>query len=275
MTKAVNANISRGMGYLRPAAHGKGKVVAQTFQKAAQAAGGCQPSADIAQIGLQTVAGQHGATKGEELVAKIVLKQAAQAEKALTKRVMKGSSQGSRCRLLSEGLGYIAAGGVANGPLGVVLADLGNRQMDFTRTQGFATPSASDVRDSNVVGVAMLQQISANVDDPNIQFLAGNALSQLGSRYHQSETSGQLEGHEEVLYLDAQKMHHTFDAIKVVAGSGDAQNPKILAMMLGNLSPNQSGGSFSVGRPGGGYAEYTSPGDGFGVTRPPQPFRRD
>ncbi|MBS2037279.1 hypothetical protein JST97_19990 [bacterium] len=275
MTGAVNAKVSTGMGYQRSAAHGQGKVVAETFQKAAQAARGYQPSADIAQIGLQTVAGQHGATQGEQLVAQVVLNQAAQAQKALTKRALKDGAQGSRCRILSEGLGYIAAGGVANGPLGVVLADLGNRQMDLTRAQSYATPSLSDIRDSNVVGMNMLQQISAHVDDPNVQFITGNALSQMGQRYHKCEGSDQLDSHVEVLYQDAEKLHQTFDAIKVVAGAGDAQNPKILAMMTGNLSPSRSGGSYSVGRPGGGYAEYTSPGDGFGVTRPSQPFRRD
>jgi len=249
--------------------HGQGKKVAKTFLDASQAAKGYQPSADVAQIGLETVADQHGATPGEKLVARAVLQQAVQAEKALTQEVIRGDSQGSRYCLLTEGLGYIAAGGVANGPVGVVLADLGNRQMDSTRAQNFNTATPSNVRDSNVVGAAMLKQIAENVEDANVQQIAEEALSKLGKRYQKSEKPDRLERDREQLYKDSAHLHQTFDNIKMVAGLGDANNPKIVAMFQGELP---EGGSISIGRPGGGSAEYPGAGQGFGVTRPPKPF---
>ena len=86
----------------------------------------------------------------------------------------------------------------------------------------------------------------------------------MGDRYTKAERSGRLDRSQEVLYKDAAKLHETFDNIKVVAAVGDTQNPEVMAMMMGELPPHS--GSYTVGRPGGGYAEYTSPGDGFGVT---------
>ena len=99
------------------------------------------------------------------------------------------------------------------------------------------------------------------------------ALKQLGSRYGKSESSAKIDRNPEVLYQDAGKLHQTFDAIKVVAGAGDAKNPKVMAMLMGELPPDAEG-SYSIGRPGGGYAEYTSPEKGFGVTRAPREWDR-
>jgi len=275
MAGSINNNFGAGAGNVRSTSHGKGKAVAANFEKALHSASGIgyEASGDMAQIGLQAVANQHQASDAEKLVAKAVLQQASEVESSLTKGVMKDDGMGSRYAMLTQGLGYVAAGGCANGPIGVVLADLGNRQMDSTRAQSFNTASVSDVRDSNVVGFSMLNQIAQNVDDPNIQFIAGQALEQLGDRYSKSERADRIGGDREVLYQDSNKLHQTFDAIKVVAALGEPHNPKLMAMMEGNL-PESSGGSYSIGRPGGGYAEYTSPEHGFGVTRAPRPFDR-
>ncbi|MBT9586915.1 hypothetical protein IV102_26475 [bacterium] len=276
MAGSINNSFSAGAGHVRSTSHGKGKDVAANFQKALHSASGIgyEASGDLAQIGLQAVANQHQASDAEKLVAKAVLQQAADVETSLTKEgVMRDSGLGSRYCMLTEGLGYLAAGGCANGPIGVVLADLGNRQMDSTRAQSFNTASVCDVRDSNVVGFSMLNQIAQNVDDPNIQLIAGQALEQLGDRYSKSERSDRIGGDREVLYQDSNQLHQAFDAIKVVAALGEPHNPKLMAMMEGKL-PEGSGGSYSLGRPGGGYAEYTSPEHGFGVTRAPRPFDR-
>ena len=267
----IHTNIGPGSGNVR--SHGKGKAIAESFQQALRAASGIgyEATGDIAQIGLQAVASQHQASDAEKLVAKALLQQAAEVEPSLTKGVLKDSGQGSRYAMLTQGLGYLAAGGCANGPIGVVLADLGNRQMDSTHAQSFHTASVSEVRDSNVVGVSMLNQIAQNVDDPHIQFIAGQALKQVGQRYGKSESSNRIARDMEVLRNDSNRLHKAFDDIKLVAARGEPHNPKLMAMMEGKL-PEGSHGSYSVGRPDGGYAEYTSPEYGFGVTRAPRPF---
>lgn len=269
----INTNFTSESGYLRSTPHGKGKAIAENFQQAQQAASGVGSGAsgDIAEIGLQAVLQQPQASEAERLVARAVLQQAAEVEPCLT-RVFQGSSgQGSRAAMLSQGLGYVAAGGCANGPIGVVLADLGNRQMDSTRAQSFNTASVADIRDSNLVGASMLKQIAQNVEDPAIQFLASETLDDLGDRYDKSKWAHRIGKDMKVLQDDSIRLHQAFDEIKVMAALGEPHNPKLLALMEGKL-PEGSLGSYSVGRPDGGYAEYTSPEYGFGVTRAPRPF---
>ncbi len=242
---------------------GKGREVAKTFQEAVFETATISDGAQVAETGLKAVRNKFGASEREKLVAQVALEQAEQIEKNLTVGVMKDDGKHSHKIALTEALSYIASGGVASGAVGAILADIGTRQMDWIRAQKFNTASNSDVRDSNVAGFSMLQQIADRSQDPALELIAHNAMKQVGSRYNKQEKSGKLEGDSQKLLDDSKVLHEAFDNIKVVASLGDAQNPKSIAFLAGE-TPGDSHGS--IGRPGGGWADHPSSGDGFTVS---------
>lgn len=260
------ASINPNMGFTpnTPVQHGKGREVAKTFQEASWAqTDGYQGTNTLAEMGLKTIKNQYGATEREQLVAQVAMEQARSLDANLTERGLK--SLGSRSIAMSESLAYIASGGVNSGPVGAILADLGSRQMDSIRTQACNTASAADVRDSNVAGFSMLQQIADRVDDPNLQIIAHGALEQLGDRYQSSEKERKIGGDFDNLMDDSKVIFAAFDGIKTVACQGDANNPKSIAFLAGEMPEGSM--SYGTGRPGGRTVEYPGSGDGYGVSK--------
>jgi len=261
----INPNINMNFTGTNAPVHGKGRDVAKTFQEASFAQrDGYEGTNTLSEMGLRTIKDQHGATEREQLVAQVAMNQLKSLDANNTVRVSKGVS--SRSIALSESLSYIASGGVASGPIGAILADLGSRQMDSIRMQSFNSASSADIRDSNVAGYAMMQQIAERVDDPNLQIIAHNALDQVGDRYQKSEKEGKIGGDERNLLDDSKVLFAAFDGMKAVACQGDASNPKSIAFLDG-VMPAGGNGSIGAGRPGGRTVSYPSSGLGFGVSK--------
>jgi hypothetical protein len=142
--------------------------------------------------------------------------------------------------------------------------------MDSIRCQKFNTASASDIRDSNVAGKSMLGAI-AQFGDEKSQKIASQALAELGKKYSPKDAKSSLPL-TEVLFQDAKAITDSLESIKKVAAQGDPTNPKCMAFLDGELPSGDS--KISAGRPGGGSVDYPSPGQGFGVARPPREWDR-
>ncbi len=244
---------------------GRGKMVAETFQKALFVnQDGYDGRSTIAEIGLRSVAQTPGASEREISVAQFALRQAEMMAQTGTTR--KSEDAASRAIAQSEALAYLASGGVASGPIGAVLCDLACRQMDKIRTQACHTASGADIRDSNLAGYAMLQQISEQSSDPRLSELAQQTLQKVQTNYGRSESEGAANRQFDRFLKDSEVIYDALEEIKVVAVGGEPNNPKCLAFLDGQ-SPD---GHFplSLGRPGGKSAYYPDSGVGFGVIRP-------
>ena len=159
---------------------GRGQQVAQTFQEASWAThDGYEGKSALHEIGLKSVARDLGATKREILVATVALHQAELIGKSATVRSQSRLDKASVALAQGSALAYLASGGVASGPIGAILADLACRQMDDIRTQSCNTASGADIRDANLAGCAMLQQIADHVEDPALKGLADHTLGRV------------------------------------------------------------------------------------------------
>ena len=261
-------------GQIQPGADaqpGRGKKVAQAFQEAAFTSDGFQAQFETAEMGLRQIAQHREASQREKLVSQIALQQSEIAGQANTLRPSGQPSISSRSHLLTKTLALIAGGAATTGPIGAVLADIGCRQMDDIRAQGFGTGSIGDTRDANVSGRSMLEAIQLHGGDQKAQQIAAQALDQLGDRYQNSQSEKELFGYrkDEELYHDTEVLYGALNEIKTVTCQGDRNNPKCMAFLDGQLP--ETGFSTSLGRPGG-WIGKSGPADAFSVQEKHDPF---
>ena len=247
---------------------GQGQKVAQAFQEAKFLTDGYEAQYDTSKLGLEQVANNGRSTQREKLVAQVVLHQSEIAQEANAVRKSRDGFS-SKSLLVGMGLSLIAAGQATTGPIGAVLAEVGTRQMDDLRAQGWGQSSPADLHDANVAGKAMLEAIKLHGGDEQAQKLAADALSHLEGSYKKAPKEGDLYVQEKTMYQDASVIYGAFNDIKTVTCQGDASNPKCMAFLEGDLPG--TGLTSSLGRPGGKVGMMGS-NSSFSVEKDAQPW---